>query len=91
MRILAVGNEDMPNKVWIKHKNNYERGIAIEAQNYSSGKWYVDSDCSKHMTCNKYAFVNIEKAKGFVSFGNNNSAKVLGKGIVKLGKKKLPG
>ena len=39
------------------------------------------------MMGNKISFVNIEKDKGFVSFENNNSAKVLGKGAVKLGRK----
>ena len=39
------------------------------------------------MTGDKDAFVNIEKDKGSVSFGNNNSARVLGKGTVKLGSK----
>ena len=87
MRIPTVRNEDMPNKVWIKHNNNYECGISLQAQNHGSGKWYVDSDCSKHMTGDKDAFVNIEKDKGSVLFGNNNSAKVLGKGTVKLGSK----
>ena len=43
MRISTVRNEDMPKKAWIKHKNNYECGIALQAQNHSSGKWYVDS------------------------------------------------
>ena len=37
------------------------------------------------MTGNKRAFVNIKKDKGFVSYGNNNSTKVLGKGTVKRG------
>ena len=75
----------MSNKVWIKRKNNYECGLTFQAHNYSSGKWYVDSSCSKHMTSEKYDFFNIEKDKGSISFGNNNSAKVLGKGTVKLG------
>ena len=39
------------------------------------------------MTRNKSAFLNIEKDKGHVSFRNNNSAKVLRKGTVKLGSK----
>ena len=77
----------MPNKVWIKHNNKYECGIALQAQNHGSSKWYVDSGCSKHITCNKDAFINIEKQKGSVSFGNNNSTKVLGKGTINFGSK----
>ena len=82
-----VRNEEMTNKVWIKHMDNYECGISIQAQNYNFGEWYVDNGFSKHMTSNKSGFVNIEKDKGSVSFENNNSKKVLGKGIVKLGSK----
>ena len=87
MNIPTVRNEEMSNKVWIKCKDNYECGIAFQAQNNSFGEWYVDSDFSKHMIGNKSEFVNIDKEKGFVSFGNNNSTKVLGKGTIKLGRK----
>ena len=77
-------------KVWIKRKdnlNNHECGISLQALNNNIGEWYVDSGLSKHMKGNKSSFVNIEKDKGSVSFGNNNSTKVLGKGTVKLGSK----
>ena len=87
MKIETVRNEEISNKVWIKFKKNYECGIALQAQNYSFGKWYVDSSFSKHMTGNKSSIFNIETNKGYVSFGNNNSTKVLGKGTVKLGSK----
>ena len=56
MKIPTVRNEEMSNKVWIKRKNNYECGIAPQAQNNSSSKWYVDNDCSKHMTDKKNDF-----------------------------------
>ena len=85
MKIPTVRNEEISNKVWIKHKdnlNNSECGIAFQAWNNNIGVWYVDSGCSKHMIGNKSAFFNIEKDKGYVSFGNNNSTKVLGKGTV---------
>ena len=54
----------------------------------SFGEWYIDNGFLKHMTHNKSSFVNIEKDKGSVSFGNNNSAKVQEKGTVNLGSKK---
>ena len=97
MKLPTVRNEERSNyqkgehhKVWIKRKdnlNNYEYGISLQAQNNSFGEWYVDSGCSKHMIGNKSAFANIEKDIESLSFGNNNSTKVLGKGRVKLGSK----
>jgi hypothetical protein len=50
--------------------------------------WYVDSGCSKHMTRNKDNFLNLKKQKGKVTFGDNASGNILGKGIVILGKDK---
>ena len=95
MTITIVRNEKISNnqkgkhqKVWIKRKdylNNHECGISLQAQNNNIGEWYVHSGFSKHMTGNKSAFVNIENDKVSVSFGNNNSTKVLGKGTIKLG------
>ena len=97
MKIPTVRNEERPNnqkgehhKVWIKRKDNlndYECGIALQAQNNNIGEWYAYSGCSKHMAGIKSDFVNIQKDKGFVSFINSNSTKVLGKGTVKFGSK----
>ena len=40
------------------------------------------------MTGDKNRFVDLKKEKdGSVTFGNNNSAKILGRGIVRLGSK----
>ena len=63
MKISIVRNKELFNKVWIKRKDNYKCGIALQAQNHSSDKWYVDGGFSKHMTSDKDAFVNIEKDK----------------------------
>ena len=87
MNIPTLRDEEMSNKVWIKHKDNYKCGIALQAHKKNSSEWYAYRSCSKHMTGNKNDFVNIKKDKGSVSFKNNNSTKVLGKGIVKLGSK----
>ena len=49
--------------------------------------WYVDSGCSKHMTGDKERFVSLKKDKGLVMFGDSKSAKVIGKGNVRLSSK----
>jgi hypothetical protein len=52
-------------------------------------QWYIDSGCSKHMKGDKGKFLTmINKNKGKVTFGDNVSAKILGKCTVSLGNKK---
>ena len=52
--------------------------IALQAEH--KVKWVVDSGCSKHMTGRKQLFVELDKGKeGTVTFGNDQSAKIVGK------------
>lgn len=47
-------------------------------------KWYIDSGCSKHMTCDKeklQSYNGLEKEKK-VSFGNDTPAVIKGKGSI---------
>jgi hypothetical protein len=61
--------------------------ISLQSQNIKS-EWYVDSGCSKNLTWDKDIFLTMRKENdGSVSFGNDNSTNIIGKGIVKLGRK----
>jgi hypothetical protein len=61
--------------------------ISIQGQRRKSD-WYVDSGCSNHMIGDKDRFVTLKKERdGSILFGNDNSTKIIGKGIVKLGSK----
>jgi hypothetical protein len=52
-------------------------------------QWYVDNGCSKHMTGDQSKFLKLtKKEKGKVTFGDNVSAKILGKCTVSLGNNK---
>jgi hypothetical protein len=52
-------------------------------------QWYIDNGCSKHMTGDQDKFLGMKrKEKGSVTFGDNVSAKILGKGTVNLGNNK---
>jgi hypothetical protein len=47
--------------------------------------WYIDNGCSRNMTGDKNKFLNLKREKGArVSFGDNKSAKITGKGKVNL-------
>jgi hypothetical protein len=62
-------------------------GFVLQAQNRRS-LWYIDSGCSNHMTRDKNIFVTLKKEEeGYVTFGNDNSSKIIGKGIINLGNK----
>jgi hypothetical protein len=50
--------------------------------------WYVDSGCSNHMIGKKDKVLNLNKQKGKVTFGDNASSNILGKGNVSLGEEK---
>ena len=45
--------------------------------------WYLDSGCSKHMTEDTQKFNNLKmRQEGFVTYGDNNKGRILGKGDV---------
>nr|GEY43640.1 retrovirus-related Pol polyprotein from transposon TNT 1-94 [Tanacetum cinerariifolium] len=48
--------------------------------------WYLDSDCSKHMTGDPSQLTNfVNKFLGTVKFGNDHVAKIMGYGDYKIG------
>ena len=54
---------------------------ATEKQNL----WHIDSGCSKHMTGDSTKFLSLKrKQKGKVTFADNLSSKIIGKGTVAL-------
>lgn len=47
--------------------------------------WYVENGCSKHMTRDQNKFLEFKKdIGGMVTFGNDGSGQIVGKGIVQL-------
>lgn len=72
-------------RTWIRKKNQYsneECTLSIQAKQKKHG-WYVDSGCSKHITGDKDRFLTLRKERdGSVSFGNDDLAKIIGKGTV---------
>jgi hypothetical protein len=54
----------------------------------SDNSWYVESGCSKQMKGDKDRFLPLRKEiYGLVSIKNDDSAKIIGKGIVRIGNK----
>jgi hypothetical protein len=77
-------------RIWVRKQNQYnneECTLALQAQHKKRG-WYVDSGFSKHMTGDKDKFLTLKKERdGSISFGNDNSAKIIGRGTIKIGNK----
>ena len=47
--------------------------------------WHMDSRFSKHMTCDPTKFLSLKrKKKGKVTFGDNLSSKIIGKGTMAI-------
>jgi hypothetical protein len=77
-------------RTWIRKHNQYsneECTLSLQAKQKKRG-WYVDNGCSKHMTGDKDMFLTLRKERdGSVSFRNDDSAKIIGKGTVRIGNK----
>jgi hypothetical protein len=69
-------------RTWILKQDRYrneECTLSLQAKQKKRG-WYVDSGCSKHMTSGRNKFLTLRKERdGSVSFGNDNSVKIIGK------------
>ena len=77
-------------RTWIRKQNQYnneECTLALQDKQKKHG-WYVDSGCSKHMTCDRDRFLTLRKERdGSISFINDDSTKIIGKNTVKIGNK----
>jgi hypothetical protein len=76
-----------PQSIWRRKKDQFnteEFSLTLQAQHKKSG-WYVDSGCSKHMTGDKNKFLTLKKEQdGSISFGNDNSTKIVGRDTLNL-------
>lgn len=74
-----------PKQIWVK---KYELKCLVvhttlKAANIS--QWYFDSDSSRHMTGDKSLFSHyVPIRKGSVVFGDGNTAKIMGRGVVEI-------
>jgi hypothetical protein len=87
-------NEDvpMPTKVWRRKEipNNEYCRIALTAEKCKEeDEWYIDSGCSSHMTGDQDKFIRLKRKGGNVAFGDDSSTKILGEGVVELGRKNV--
>jgi hypothetical protein len=87
-------NEDvpMPTTVWRRKEIpiNEDCRIALTIEKYKEeDEWYIDSGCSSHMTEDQDKFISLKRKGGNVAFGDDSSAKIIGEGVVELGRKNV--
>ena len=86
MEILEIPKDIKEKKKLWREKTSKEKClVALKVQD-KGDLWYVDSGCSKHMTGDKDTLLNLKEHKGKVTFGDNASGNILGKGSVNVGK-----
>jgi hypothetical protein len=72
-------------RTWIRKQDQYsneECTLVLQAKKKKRG-WYVDNGCSKHMIGDRDKFLTLRKERdGSVSFENDDSTKIIGKGTV---------
>jgi hypothetical protein len=77
-----------PQRIWRRKKDQFNTeylSISLQAKHKKSG-WYVDIGCSKHMAGDKNNFMTLKKEQdGLVSFGNDNSTRIIGRGTINIG------
>jgi hypothetical protein len=74
-------------RIWIRKQNqfnNEESTLVLQSRHNKHG-WYVDSGCSKHMIGDEDMFLTFRKERGgSVSFGNDDSTRIIGKGTIRI-------
>jgi hypothetical protein len=77
-------------RIWIRKKDqftNEECTLSLQDKHKKHG-WYFDNGCSKHMTGDEDKFITLRKGRdGLVSFGNDDSTRIIRKGTVRIGNK----
>jgi hypothetical protein len=75
-------------RTWIGNHNQYsndECTLTLQDKHKKHG-WYVENVFSKHMTGDEDMFLTLRKERdGTVSFGNDDSARIIGKGTTIIG------
>jgi hypothetical protein len=83
-----MSNICIPTTTWKRKEipqNENCRIALVTKECKEEDEWFIDSECSSHMTGDQGKFVSLKKRGGNVAFGGDSSTKILGKGTVNLG------
>jgi hypothetical protein len=82
---LANDKKKTSKQVWVKKEDNLCLVAHTALKILDTCLWYLDSECSKHMTCDKTLLKEVQMGKGGrITYGDGSQSKVIGKGIIDI-------
>ena len=86
-KTVAIKSHDTKQKKYWKEKEEKENSMISLCATKNQNLWHLDSGCSKHKTGDPTKFLTLKDNKGKVTFGDNLSSKIIGKGTVAVNNK----
>ena len=77
---IAIMSQDTKQKKYWRDKEEKEISLISLCATENQNLWHLDNGCSKHMTGDPNKFIKLKNNKGKVTFGDNMSSKIIGKG-----------
>ena len=80
-----------PKKIWVPKSSPKLFDIVHTKTPRRKERWYLDSDCSRHMTwdINNFATLSRYVEGSTVTFGDDSKSKIVGIGNIKIGSSPL--
>ena len=86
-KIVAIKSQDTKHKKYWREKEEKESSMIALCATENKNIWHLDNGCSKHMTGDPKKFITLKDNKGKVTFGDNLSSKIIGKGTTVVNNK----
>jgi len=84
-RSVLMNKKKASKQVWVKKEDNICLVSHTALKILDTCLWYLDSDCSKHMTADKTLLKEVQMGKGGrIAYGDGSQSKVIGKGIIDI-------
>ena len=86
-KTVAIKSQDTKQKTYWREKEEKESSMIALCATENQNLWHLDSGCSKHITGDPKKFIKLKYYKGKVTFGDNLSSKIIGKGTTVVNNK----
>jgi hypothetical protein len=83
--VLTNKKKNTSKQVWVKKEDNLCLAAHTVLKILDTYLWYLDNECSKHMTGDKPLLKEVQMGKGRkFTYGDGSQSKVIGKGIIDI-------